>query len=61
MAITMSDQVPMWAKLVHKSIMFFEAELRYVERRNFAEIRKEIEAAQKVVAMKQEQVIWTHL
>lgn len=37
------------------------AKLRYVERRNFAEIRKEIEAAQRVVAMKQEQVIWTHL
>ena len=57
--ITMSDQVPLWAKAVHKKIIFSEDELagmRYEDRINFNQIRKEIEAAQNKLKA-QDQVI----
>ena len=57
--ITMSDQVPLWAKAVHKKIIFSEGELtglRYEDRTNFNQIRREIESAQNK-GKQQEQVI----
>ena len=57
--ITMSDQVPLWAKAVHKKIIFSEGELtglRYEDRTNFNQIRREIESAQNKLKQ-QEQVI----
>ena len=60
MCITMSDQVPVWAKPVHTKMIFSEQELtgmRYDDKVNFKEVRKEIESAQQVMKMRQEQVI----
>ena len=54
MCITMSDQVPVWAKAVHTKMIFSEQELTGMR---YDEIRKEIESAQQVMKMRQEQVI----